>query len=161
MMRYIKSYQIDSLGVEWPDYFQGYGSGDYERAVTGIGMNAVEAYDDALELMEQEGTEIGSMPKRPPGIRKSDKVPAHSQDYQRDENAPYYYVGIRYNVTADINEKEDDGRQYSIVRYYRPKPGRPTRKSVIETCVTLGYARAHCSNPSTSSENYFDGFVRQ
>lgn len=158
-MRFIKEYQIDSLGVEWPDYFQGYGSEGFERAVTGIGMDAAEAYDDALEMMAQEGTETDTMPKRPRGIRKSDKVPAGKRDA---ESAPYYYVGIRYNVTEEIDATEDDGKQYSIVRYYAPTGGNRLRQPrVQQTCLTLGQARVHCNDPRTRGATYFDGYTRQ
>jgi hypothetical protein len=155
-MRYIKEYKIDSLGVEWPDYFQGYGSEDFDRAVTGIGSNAAEAYDDALEQIAQEGTEVDDMPKRPAGIRKSDKVSA-----SKGEDSPYYYVGIRYNVTLDVDPSEDDGKQYKIVRYYAPLGTRIRKPQVIERCLTIGQARAHCTNPKTSTESYFDGYMRQ
>lgn len=156
-MRYIKDFEIESLGVEWPDYFQGYGSENFDCAVTGIGENAAEAYDDALEMIAQEGTDVESMPKKPRGIRKSDKVPAGS----RGEESPYYYVGIRYNVTSEIDPTEDDGKQYSIVRYYRPSARGKIRKSTMQTCLTIGQAKAHCTNPATSTDRYFDGYVRQ
>jgi hypothetical protein len=156
-MRYIKSFEIDSLGVEWPDYFQGYGAGEYDRSVTGIGNNAAEAYDDALEQIASEGTNVDDMPKRPAGIRKSDSVPPG-----HGEESPYYYVGIRYNVTGEIDPAEDDGKQYSIVRYYNPGNGRKIRKpQTIQTCLTIGQARAHCNDPKTSTAKYFDGYVRQ
>lgn len=159
-MRYIKDFEIVNLGVEWPDYFQGFGTSftKFDCAVTGIGDNASEAYDDALEMIAQEGTDVESMPKRPAGIRKSDKVPAGSR---RLEESPFYYVGIRYNVTAEIDSTEDDGKQYSIIRYYRPSARGRARKSTMQTCLTIGQAKAHCTNPATSTDRYFDGYVRQ
>lgn len=42
---------------------------------------------------------------------------------------------------------------YSIVRFY--KSG---RQKVIRRGLTLDEAKAHCSDPSTSTASYFDGF---
>lgn len=72
-------------------YFRGcgtYGSA-FENVVTGCGMDAKEAYEDAVEQMAHIGVNVDSMPIRPRGIRRRDKVPARAEDC-------YWYVSIRY-----------------------------------------------------------------
>ena len=77
----------------WTDSqnFQGCGTywSAFDNVVTGCGMNAKEAYEDALEQMAQIGVDVDKMPTRPRGIRRRDKVPAKAEDC-------YWYVSIRY-----------------------------------------------------------------
>lgn len=162
-MRYVTKFEIVDIGVDHPSYFQGFGVAfsDYDLAVIGIGDNAAEAYEDALEQMASAGVETDTMPRKPRGIRKSDKVPAsgHAED---GFESLLYHVGIRYSATIEIDPNEDDGKQYDIVRYYSPRPGRRTHSRVQQTCLTLGQAKAHCNDPRTHIEGkYFDGYTRR
>lgn len=160
-MQYIKDFEIESLGVEHSQYFQGYGVAftKFEHCVTGIGDNATEAYDDAVEQMASGFSlaNIESMPKRPAGIRKRDKVPAEQRSEESREI--WFYVGIRFNLSAEFDPTADDGKRYSIVRYYAPTPGNRRGKRIIENNVTLGAAKAHCTDPKTSTSEYFDGYT--
>ena len=90
-MKKILSYEIINHGVDHSDYFQGCGTAftEFDIAVTGIGNNAKEAYEDCLEQLATMNYEIDSLPKRPAGIRVRDKVPAKA-----NENI-YYHVSIR------------------------------------------------------------------
>ena len=88
-------YEIINHGCTSSDYFQGcgtYGSG-FEHVVTGIGNNAKEAYEDAIEQACQSFNdgELPRFPVKPRGINKKDAVPANAEDV-------YWYVSIRFNT---------------------------------------------------------------
>ena len=93
-------FEIVNHGYDHSQYFQGCGCSytEYDSVVTGAGMNAREAYDDALEqiaMMESSGF-VEKFPSRPRGINARDKVPARMQ--REEENEMYYYVSIRYTA---------------------------------------------------------------
>lgn len=95
----MKNYQIINHGWDNSQYFQGCGVAytKFTDAVTGGGMDAVEAYADALEQVYQgsDYADAIKLPRRPRGygINRKNKVPA----YQRGEDSDcYYYVSIRY-----------------------------------------------------------------
>jgi hypothetical protein len=47
---------------------------------------------------------------------------------------------------------------YMIIRHYRSS----RKTKIINTCLTLEQARAHCSSPHTRKENvWFDGYTEQ
>ena len=94
-MKKIEAYEIINHGYEHAQYFQGCGTAftEYEDCFTGIGDNAKEAYEDAVEQLATADYDISSLPTRPIGIRKRDKVPA---SYHKDElNEIYWHVSIR------------------------------------------------------------------
>lgn len=90
-------FQIINHGLCHCQYFQGCGTSftSFEHVVTGVGDNAKEAYEDAVEGVAQSTTseqfEKLHLPTRPCGIRVRDKVPAGDED-------AYWSVSIRYNV---------------------------------------------------------------
>lgn len=92
----IKSKDIVNHGWHHSDYFQGCGTSftRYTHAFTGIGQNAKEAFEDAIEQACQSlpSEEHDRLPVRPRGIRKSDRVPAHC-----DENV-YWHVTVRLEI---------------------------------------------------------------
>jgi len=96
------AYEIIDHGIDHSQYFQGCGTAytDYDMAVTGIGNNAKEAYEDAVEQLYQGDIDSSSLdkllPKRPRGIRKSDKVPAKL--LQDEMNEIYWLVSIRVKL---------------------------------------------------------------
>jgi hypothetical protein len=54
-------FTVESLGIEYPDYFQGYGLGpksDYSDCCYGIGDTEAEALEDCLEMMAQSGINL-------------------------------------------------------------------------------------------------------
>jgi len=54
-MKTVRAYDIDIIGVEHEQYFQGAGLSltDWEDVSVGIGVDAREAYEDALEGLSQ------------------------------------------------------------------------------------------------------------
>lgn len=90
-------YEIINHGYEHSQYFQGCGTyGTYfDFSVTGCGMNAKEAYEDAAKQVAMAGHKI-NLPIRPHGINAKDKVPARLAE--EEYNEVYFYVSIRYNL---------------------------------------------------------------
>ena len=93
-MKTINAYQIKNHGPENSQYWQGYGT--YSSAInaqdvaTGIGDNAKEAYEDAIEQLAMNGWNVDDLPKRPTGIRKRDRL-----NKEERENVEYFwYVSI-------------------------------------------------------------------
>ena len=77
----------------YPDYFNGFGSSytKFKSSVVGAGLNAVEAYNDALEQIQEQITGKKQFPKRPRGINKKDRASSREPEC-------YVYVGIRYSL---------------------------------------------------------------
>ncbi len=102
---------VEELGVEFPSYFQGYGSwgkSDYQFCTYGIGDTEEEALDDCMEMMAQTcnfdfNDEIEKRIRDKYGIAdckttaseylgiKEDKVFYDYSEY------PYYHIGIKWN----------------------------------------------------------------
>ena len=93
----LKSYEIINHGIENSSYFQGCGTSytRFTHCFTGIGDDAKEAYEDAIELAYQGGdvasADLEKLPRRPRGINKKMRVPASYEDC-------YVYVSIRLEV---------------------------------------------------------------
>lgn len=93
-------YEIVNHGIWHEDHFNGCSSDytEFDFCVTGIGDNAVEAYNDAVENIflnhsMNDSVKI-SLPIHPKkwGINKKNRVKnCHSE-------AHYYYVSIRYSL---------------------------------------------------------------
>jgi len=82
-------HQIVYLGVDYPDYFQGFGTAftPYSNSVVGIGETPQEAYLDAVDVMAQQDHQAAG------------RMPRKMQGHGRQSNAPdgaYHYVGIRW-----------------------------------------------------------------
>lgn len=94
-MKHIKSFEIINHGYEHEQYFQGCGTSftDYDDVATGIGNNAREAYDDAVEQLAMGDYDVDKLPTKPRGIRARDKVPAKIGGHETDDF--YWYVSIR------------------------------------------------------------------
>ena len=96
----LKSYEILDHGYCNSQYFQGCGVSHtrFTHCFTGCGMNAKEAYEDAVE-QAYCGSDIrealDKLPRRPRGIRARDKVPA---DCRGEDSDVYWYVSIRLEV---------------------------------------------------------------
>jgi hypothetical protein len=90
----VRDYEIVDLDVDYPDYFQGFGyyGTQYENAFYGIGYDAVEAYNDAVEGIASWFI-VDALPKRPRGLNKRMKV---RKDQGEDA---LYHVGIRFNAS--------------------------------------------------------------
>jgi hypothetical protein len=113
MEKRIADFQIINHGVDHAQYFQGCGVAftSYDDAVTGIGDNAREAYDDALEQLASCGYDVGRLPSRPRGIRQSDTVDAHLRrngedpKEQPEDSELWYYVSIRVRAATSKRER--------------------------------------------------------
>ena len=95
----IIKYKIIDHGYEHAQYFQGQGTSftGYDLAFTGIGNNAKEAYNDALDWVystpDIDPVSLNILPIRPYGIRLKDKIPAR---HLKDEI--YWYVSILIKI---------------------------------------------------------------
>lgn len=93
----LKSYEIRSLGWTYPGYFQGYGTSftRFTDCFVGIGANAKEAYEDAVEQacmsLPSELDLPKKLPTRPRGINAKHKVPAHAKE-------AYWYVALLLEI---------------------------------------------------------------
>ena len=106
-MKTIVEFQLLDHGIENSSYFQGCGVActSFEDVATGIGNNAAEAVDDALESLAQRDWETEGMEKRIlaeylPGKRKLPTKPAvcHVRNDKGHWEWPedtYYHVSIR------------------------------------------------------------------
>jgi hypothetical protein len=88
MMRRIAQYEVENIGPEHSQYFQGRGVSmtRFDAVYIGIGDDAKEAYEDAVESAAMDDCDVSRLPSRPRGIRKSDKLTAEEQ-----ENEDYHY----------------------------------------------------------------------
>ena len=59
-MRKVSRFEVVSLGADNPDYFQGFGvsGSQYDEAFTGMGADAHDALEDALEMASFSGWDV-------------------------------------------------------------------------------------------------------
>lgn len=98
----ITDFEIVDLGVQHPDYFQGFGTSftRFTACTYGIGNTAQEAYDDALDQMcDRDGVDVDTMPKKCPF---NGAVTTHPDDtgMNDDYNQTCYHVGIRWKLES-------------------------------------------------------------
>jgi hypothetical protein len=103
----ITSFQVESLGVEFPCYFTGYGLGPsstFSHCCYGIGDTESEALDDCLEQLAQETAldpETEARIKAAYGSADDTKTAADAlgidEDGDEDGEGPYFHVGIKWN----------------------------------------------------------------
>ena len=88
------AYEIVNHGYEHAQYFQGCGTfgTTFNNVYTGCGNDAKEAYEQAAEQVYMS-YDVVSLPKRPRGINKKDRVPAYLT--KDEESEIYWYVSIR------------------------------------------------------------------
>jgi hypothetical protein len=99
MSKTIVEFELVDHGIEHEQYFQGCGLAftTYTDVATGIGSNAAEAIDDALESLAQNDWDVEGMEKRIlaqelPGKRKLPTKPCVLKRHGEDA---YYYLSIR------------------------------------------------------------------
>lgn len=99
-------FEIVDLGVDHPDYFQGFGTSfiQYEHSTYGIGNTAEEAYQDALDSAAQFSPwaeiDLKAMPEHCPFTGKVPDIKFES-DEEAAESQNYYHVGLRWNTVKD------------------------------------------------------------
>lgn len=99
MDRKVKTYRIDAIGIDLPDYFPGVGiSGTpWDAVAVGTGDNAKEAYQDAVEQLATDDWNVDKLPTRPYGINKQDSVDAYLRRIKETSGEPtdlQYYVAV-------------------------------------------------------------------
>ena len=93
----MKEYEIESHGVEFPDYFQGAGiSGTgYSHIATGIGDTEREALVDALDIAAQEGYGMSAKSESDELLKmRTSNITGFVDGHG---NCPYWHVSIRWN----------------------------------------------------------------
>lgn len=86
----VTDYEIECLGVHFPDYFPGASVENYDYKVIGIGSTEEEALEDALDQMAMEDWEI-----------VDDNIYQNCREWElpngrREGCSPYVYVVIRW-----------------------------------------------------------------
>jgi hypothetical protein len=110
-------FTVECLGVDYPDYFQGYGLGpksNYSDCCYGIGNTEAEALEDCMEMMAQSGRvdldEAAEKRIREDYGHCDDTVTAAEEAGCEDESddadnmvyeGPYWHVGIKWNVREE------------------------------------------------------------
>ncbi len=125
----ITEFEVCDLGIDHPDYFQGFGGSRYENSVVGIGTSIREALDDALETLAQYGNydmeDLEERILKEHGEAPDNQIPWEDYDVQFDENGDpideegnpteypelYYYIGIRWD---EPGEDQDNGRTITL-----------------------------------------------
>ncbi len=112
-------FTVESLGVEYPDYFQGYGLGpksDYYDCCYGIGNTEAEALEDCMEMMAQSGrVDLDEAAEK--RIREDyghcddtvtaaeemgcDEPSGPDEENTFDDFPAYWHVGIKWNVREE------------------------------------------------------------
>lgn len=107
----ITKYEVIDHGVDHSQYFQGCGVSytSFDHVATGCGSSASEAWNDALEQIASDGTDVQSLEDSEDGkLFTSAKAEAATVEAfvekQGEEMAEdcelYYYVSIRYCKNA-------------------------------------------------------------
>ena len=97
-MKHIK-YEVHDLGIEYPDYFQGFCAAfsEYDDSVVGMG----DTYNDALENATEQLAHCGVSSRQSAAIERmetiDDGINNNVSSVEIDIEA-YYYVGIRYTL---------------------------------------------------------------
>ncbi len=110
-MRTITAYEIEHIGIDYPDYFPGRGISNtpWEDVAIGTGDNAYDALDDALEQLAQrdwetdtEEMERESDTALEDGLSVQDAIETNgiSDDAQ-------YYVAVYVKETPSENPLHD------------------------------------------------------
>jgi hypothetical protein len=108
---HVGDFVVERLGVEYPDYFQGYGLGpksDYDYCAYGIGDTESEALDDCLEQAAAQGfdfdeeteerirDEFGDCDEETTAAEYLG-IDDDSEDSTFADFPAYYHIGIKWN----------------------------------------------------------------
>ena len=108
----VGDFQVESLGVEWPDYFQGYGLGPrstFHYCAYGIGDTEEEALADCLEMAAQQGFDVdGETEERiraeyGPADDSETALEALGVEEEGEDldETPFFHVGIKWNCREE------------------------------------------------------------
>lgn len=109
-MKTLGTFEVVDLGIHHSDYFQGFGSEDYDNACVGIGDSEEAALDDCIEIMAQSDniifddsteerirSEYGTVDDK---IIIPDCAGCGEFDDCGNCETPYHHIGIRWNTRA-------------------------------------------------------------
>ena len=104
-MQKVKEFQVDDMGIENSQYFQGYGVSftSFSDCCYGIGDNPKEALDDCLEQIassrdiDVEDLEARILAEFPDYATNGDR-PSVVEEYGEDTEDMYYHVGVKWSV---------------------------------------------------------------
>jgi hypothetical protein len=157
----VGEFQVESLGVEWPDYFQGYGLGPrstFNYCAYGIGDTEEEALADCLEMAAQQGFDVdGETEERiraeyGPADDSETALEALGVEEETDES-PFFHVGIKWNCREEERlERIKKLANLDLLRYedYCPQ-GPSSRYSGLQE---WGYTRR--IDPDSKAVSYGD-----
>jgi len=108
----VGEFQIESLGVEWPDYFQGYGLGPrskYNYCAYGIGNTEEEAIADCLEMVAGQGFDVDAETEERiraeygPADDSETALEALGVEEEGDDldETPFFHVGMKWNCREE------------------------------------------------------------
>ena len=105
----VGEFQIETLGVEYPDYFQGFGLGPRSRfnyCAYGIGDTEEEAFQDCLEMVAQQGFDVDDETeariREGYGPIDDETTAAEYLDLEEFEDSPaYVHIGIKWNCREE------------------------------------------------------------
>lgn len=120
----IHDYEVVDHGIEHSQYFQGCGTSftHYDNVVTGIGDDFAEAFEDCLEQMAQQYSDVDYEATEKLMLQESGEavwptepsVTEHVKEFVEDENDEeaaddymedcelHYHVSIRYNLSESL-----------------------------------------------------------
>ena len=105
----VGEFQVESLGVEWPDYFQGYGLGPrstFNYCAYGIGNTEEEALADCLEMVAQQGFDVDEATEERiraeygPADDSETALEALGVEEETDET-PFFHVGMKWSCQQE------------------------------------------------------------
>ncbi len=111
--RKVTDYEIDDHGVEHSQYFQGAGTGNFDDVATGIGNNAEEAFNDALDSLAQNGWDVSEIESKE--LSKLQKAEAGRQ----------IVLSVSLNSSWDTENKEDVSSSVNYDTDYMKPPETP------------------------------------
>ena len=105
----VGEFQIETLGVEYPDYFQGFGLGPRSKftfCAYGIGDTEEEAFQDCLEMVAQQGFDVDDETeariREGYGPIDDETTAAEYLDLEEFEDSPaYVHIGIKWNCRQE------------------------------------------------------------
>jgi len=105
----VGEFSIETLGVEYPDYFQGFGLGPrsvFNYCAYGVGDTEEEAFQDCLEMVAQQGfcidDETEARIREGYGPIEDETTAAEYLDLEEFEDTPaYVYIGIKWNCREE------------------------------------------------------------
>jgi len=134
VVRKVGDFTVESLGVEYPDYFQGYGLGPnskYDFCAYGVGDTEEEALADCLEQVAQQGFDLDEETEErvradfgaiDDSTTAAEELGLADDEVDEEFNA-YWHVGIKWNCREEERLKrirKIRGLQFCQYEDYRP-----------------------------------------